>query len=121
MLHDGLHPVVKGPWYFLGLQEILHWISYTQLVIILTFILFLLFYLLKKFPERISSIIKKVFVSFGLIYLILTIIGYYFRGENWEFVLPWNNTYNFVSDFQPLSGFADIEIENISSDKFKTI
>ena len=24
-LHDGLAPVVKGPWYFLGLQEILHW------------------------------------------------------------------------------------------------
>uniref|UniRef100_A0A832DF05 Cytochrome b/b6 N-terminal region profile domain-containing protein n=1 Tax=Ignavibacterium album TaxID=591197 RepID=A0A832DF05_9BACT len=121
ILHDGLHPVVKGPWYFVGIQEILHWISYTQLVIILTFILFLLFYLLKKFPERISSLIKKVFVSFGLIYLILTIIGYYFRGENWEFVLPWNNTYNFVSDFQPLSGFADIEVENISYDKFKTI
>jgi cytochrome b561 len=121
MLHDGLHPVVKGPWYFVGLQEILHWISYTQLIIILTFILFLLFYLLKKFPERISSLIKKVFVSFGLIYLILTIIGFYFRGKNWDFVLPWDNTYKFVSDFQPLSGFADIEIENISSDKFKTI
>jgi hypothetical protein len=24
-LHDGLDPVVKGPWYFLGLQEALHW------------------------------------------------------------------------------------------------
>ena len=121
MLHDGLHPVVKGPWYFVGLQEILHWVSYTQLVIIFTFILFLFFFLLKKFPEEISSLIKKVFVAFGLIYLILTIIGYYFRGENWEFVLPWNNTYNFIPNFQPLSGFADIEIKNIYSDNFKTI
>lgn len=121
VLHDGLHPVVKGPWYFVGLQEILHWISYTQLVIIFNFIFFLLFFLLKKFSEGISSLIKKVFFAFGLIYLILTIIGYYFRGENWEFVLPWNNTYSFVSDFQPLSGFADIETENISPDKFKTI
>ncbi|MGQ9644336.1 MAG: hypothetical protein ACUVT3_10805, partial [Ignavibacterium sp.] len=121
MLHDGFHPVVKGPWYFVGLQEILHWVSYTQLVIIFSLILFLLFYFLKKFSDGISSLIKKALVVFGLIYLILTIIGYYFRGENWEFVLPWNNTYNFIPDFQPLSSFADIEIKNISSDNFKTI
>ena len=27
-LHDGLSPIVKGPWYFLGLQETLHWLSH---------------------------------------------------------------------------------------------
>ncbi|WP_337872049.1 hypothetical protein [Ignavibacterium sp.] len=121
MLHDGLHPVVKGPWYFVGLQEILHWISYSQLVILLTFIFMLLFYFIKKFPEQISSYIKKLFAFAGLLYLILTIIGYYFRGENWEFVLPWNNSYKFISDFTPQSGFADIEINDESLQSLKTI
>ncbi|HEY6005256.1 MAG TPA: hypothetical protein VIV57_20415, partial [Anaeromyxobacter sp.] len=26
-LHDGVDPVVKGPWYFVGLQEVLHWLT----------------------------------------------------------------------------------------------
>jgi len=26
-LHDGVNPSVKGPWYFVGFQEILHWLS----------------------------------------------------------------------------------------------
>ncbi|MCX8106604.1 MAG: hypothetical protein N3D80_12125, partial [Ignavibacterium album] len=121
MLHDGLHQVVKGPWYFVGLQEILHWISYTQLVLLFTFILLVTFYLLKKFPDRISLIIKKTFVVFGLFYLILTIIGYYFRGENWEFVLPWNNTYKFVSDFQPLASISDLEINDLNDKRFRTV
>jgi len=121
MLHDGLHPVVKGPWYFVGLQEILHWISLTQFVIIFTFILFLLFYLIKKFPARISSLVKKSFALLGLIYLVLTIIGYYFRGENWEFVLPWKNTYSFVSDFQPFASFSDVNLDSIPSEKIKTV
>ena len=32
-LHDGLDPMVKGPWYFLGLQEILHWTPWPVVVI----------------------------------------------------------------------------------------
>uniref|UniRef100_A0A7V3E7C7 DUF4405 domain-containing protein n=1 Tax=Ignavibacterium album TaxID=591197 RepID=A0A7V3E7C7_9BACT len=121
MIHDGLHQVVKGPWYFVGLQEILHWISYSQLVLLFTFILLVTFYLLKKFPDRIGLIIKKTFVVFGLFYLILTIIGYYFRGENWEFVLPWNNTYKFVSDFQPLASISDLEINDLNDKRFRTV
>ena len=26
-IHNWLSPVVKGPWYFVGLQEVLHWVS----------------------------------------------------------------------------------------------
>ncbi|BDQ02015.1 MAG: hypothetical protein KatS3mg037_0590 [Ignavibacterium sp.] len=121
MLNDGLHQVVKGPWYFVGLQEILHWISQTQLVLLFTFLLLLAFYYLKKSSDKIATLIKKSFVFLGLIYLLLTIIGYYFRGENWEFVFPWNNTYKFISDFQPLASFSDIDVNEISSEKFKTV
>lgn len=121
MLHDGLHQVVKGPWYFVGLQEILHWISNTKLVLVFFILLLIAFYFLKKTAERFSSFLKKTFIILGLIYLILTLIGYYFRGENWEFILPWNNTYKFISDFQPLASFPDIESGKISADKLKSV
>ncbi len=121
MLHDGLHPVVKGPWYFVGLQEILHWITHTQLIIVFSLLLFIPFYFLKRFPDNISSAIKKFFVFLGFAYLILTVIAYYFRGENWEFVLPWDNTYKFVSDFQPFASIPDIKPDEISSDKIKSV
>ena len=32
-LHDGRDPVVKGPWYFLGLQELLHWTPWPLLAV----------------------------------------------------------------------------------------
>ncbi len=121
MLHDGLHQIVKGPWYFIGLQEILHWISQTQLVLLFSFLLIVAFYFLKKSSEIVSSLIKKIFLALGFIYIILTVIGYYFRGENWEFVFPWDNSYHFISDIQPLASFRDISSEEISADKLKTV
>ena len=32
-LHNGFDPIVKGPWYFLGLQEILHWTPWPLVVV----------------------------------------------------------------------------------------
>ncbi len=32
-LHNGFDPIVKGPWYFLGLQEILHWTPWPIVVV----------------------------------------------------------------------------------------
>lgn len=121
MLHDGLNQIVKGPWYFVGLQELLHWISQTQLVLIFSFLLLIAFYLIKKTTDNISKIIKKSFVFLAAIYLLLTVIGYYFRGENWEFILPWNNTYKFISDIQPFASFSDIDLEKVSIDKLKSV
>jgi len=97
-LHNGLNPIMKGPWYFLGLQEILHWLSYPFIIIVL-----ILFYLtavafLPKYSIKYSVLTKRIiFISF-VVYSILIIIGYYFRGEDWKFVMPWNNPV--VTDFQ---------------------
>jgi len=63
-LHDGKNPIIKGPWYFAGLQEMLHWISQTQLVIIFSFLLFILFYLIKNLREAFSSSVKKILFVF---------------------------------------------------------
>lgn len=92
-LHDGLNPVVKGPWYFVGLQEILHWISTPIIVIIILLIFFVLFYFIPKIKSETASIFKKFFFWLFWGYILITIFAYYFRGEDWNFVLPWENPY----------------------------
>ena len=120
-LHDGKNPVIKGPWYFAGLQEMLHWISQNQLVIIFIFLLFILFYLIKNLREDFSSFAKKILLALLFLYLILTVVGYYFRGENWEFVYPWNNTSATGINFQPLTHFSDLTDTQFTKTEFKQI
>jgi hypothetical protein len=94
------HPTnpAKAPWYFLGLQEM---VSYSALwggVLIPTFIvvgLILIPYMDRSprgqgvwfAPPRLWPNI--FFTLFGLTMLALIIMGYYFRGPNWSFVVPW--------------------------------
>lgn len=89
-LHDNLNPILKGPWYFVGLQEILHWTSQPGwiwiLVVVVLFLIFISYYV----SENRNRNIYRLMVFFTLVYFILTIIGYYFRGENWE----WRNPFN---------------------------
>jgi len=83
-LHDNITPVVKGPWYFLGLQEILHWMTSPEwLILILTGFLVLIYFIPKLTLPKASFIRRIVLYSFYL-YAILTFIAYFFRGENWE-------------------------------------
>jgi len=60
-LHNGLDSIVKGPWYFVGFQEILHWLSrpaYSLLFILLLLIAIFYFPYLKK--QR-AQIIRRIF------------------------------------------------------------
>lgn len=91
MLHDSLDPIIKGPWYFLGLQEILHWISNPLYTITFSLLLFLVFYYLPKINNPGRNKVKNTIVYFTVAYFMLTIFAYYFRGENWELVWPWQN------------------------------
>ncbi len=91
-LHNNLHQVVKGPWYLVGLQEILHWMRHpSRILIFLLVLLVLLYYLphLKKY----SSAGKRVVLYSFYAYLLLTMIGYFFRGENWHWIWPWEKGY----------------------------
>lgn len=120
-LHDGKSPIIKGPWYFVGLQEILHWISQTQVVIIFIAIISIIFYLTKNLRENYSSLAKRSFLIMLFVYLTLTAIGYYFRGENWEFILPWKDSCAEGSSFRPMFNFSDLKDEEFSPMKFKQI
>jgi len=89
-LHDGFDPLMKGPWYFLGLQEMLHWMSRpTWVWLVFILILFMLIWI-REVKYSSSAKIKLVLSFLAFIYLIFTVIGFYFRGENWEFHHPGN-------------------------------
>jgi quinol-cytochrome oxidoreductase complex cytochrome b subunit len=111
-LEDLANPLVtpnpgKAPWYFTGIQELIHYtnkpvIPAIIIPVLIIIWLFLIPYVDRKSKTRFGSILNRIFVGgekrkvltllftlfvFGA--LIFTVIGSLFRGENWSFVLPW--------------------------------
>jgi hypothetical protein len=111
-LEDLANPLVtpnpgKAPWYFTGIQELIHYTNKPVIPAIigplLIFIwLFLIPYIDRKPKTRWTTLFNQIFIGgekrrilitlftifiFGA--LILTIIGSLLRGPNWSFVLPW--------------------------------
>jgi quinol-cytochrome oxidoreductase complex cytochrome b subunit len=111
-LEDLANPLVtpnpgKAPWYFTGIQELIHYtnkpvVPAIIIPLLLIIWLFLIPYVDRESKTRIGSILNRIFVGgekrkvlillftlfiFGA--LIFTVIGSLFRGENWSFVLPW--------------------------------
>jgi menaquinol-cytochrome c reductase cytochrome b/c subunit len=111
-LEDLANPLVtpnpgKAPWYFTGIQELIHYTNKPVIpAIILPLLIFiwlvLIPYIDRKPKTRLTSLFNQIFIGcekrkvlillftifvFGA--LILTVIGSLFRGENWSFVLPW--------------------------------
>ncbi len=87
-LHNGLNQIIKGPWYFIGLQEILHWTVYPEYLLSGLLLILMLFYLLIKTSDKLSKRIKFVLLIMLFIYFSFSIVGWLFRGENWQFVFP---------------------------------
>ncbi len=97
----------KAPWYFTGIQELIHYTDkpvIPGIIIPLLIVLWLVLipYIDRKPGIRLSSILNRIFIggekrrvlltlftAFILGALIFTVIGSLFRGENWSFVLPW--------------------------------
>ena len=97
----------KAPWYFTGIQELIHYtnrpvIPAIIIPLLIVIWLFLIPYIDREPKTRFASFLNRIFVGgpkrrvvlilftcfvFGA--LIFTAIGSLFRGENWGFVLPW--------------------------------
>ncbi len=111
-LEDLANPLVtpnpgKAPWYFTGIQELIHYTNKPVIPAIIVPVLIIVWLILvpyidKKPRTRLTSFFNQIFIGgekrriliflftvfvFGA--LILTVIGSLFRGENWGFVLPW--------------------------------
>ena len=112
-LHDNSSQIIKGPWYFLGLQEILHWLSYPSIILILILLYLLAFALIPKYSNRFSVIIKKIiFISF-IVYSVLIIVGFFFRGADWEFIMPWKNPVLTEFHFEPFDNISGISAKEL--------
>ncbi len=111
-LEDLANPLVtpnpgKAPWYFTGIQELIHYTTkpvIPAIIIPLLIVIWLILipYIDRKPKTRFGSLFNRLFIGgekgrilvflftlFVIGALIFTIIGSLFRGENWSFVLPW--------------------------------
>lgn len=95
-----MHPPnpAKAPWYFLGLQEMVSYSAFwggVGIPTIFVLLLFLVPYLdrspggVGKWFARERLLANTLFLLFVIVNIILIVIGTFFRGPNWEFIIPW--------------------------------
>ena len=94
-LHDNLNPTVKGPWYFVGFQEILHWLSHPEWSLLLFLALIGLIYFVNSGKGKMVHVAKRSLLIFTAFYLVLTVIGLFFRGEGWSWTVPGSPEYQY--------------------------
>ena len=111
-LEDLANPLVtpnpgKAPWYFTGIQELIHYTTKPVIPAIIVPMLLIIWLLLIPYIDRKpktkpGSVLNRIliggerrtvlvilFICFVVGALGFTVIGSLFRGENWSFVLPW--------------------------------
>jgi len=111
-LEDLANPLVtpnpgKAPWYFTGIQELIHYTNKPVIPAIIVPALIIIWLILVPYLDRKPktpfafffnriliggekrSILIILFTLFIFGALTFTIIGSLFRGENWSFILPW--------------------------------
>ncbi|MEI6062387.1 MAG: hypothetical protein WCR72_16930, partial [Bacteroidota bacterium] len=89
-LNDSL---MKGPWYFVGLQETMHWVNNPAWISFGLLILFLLLYLAPWVKPAQTKTIKRFLFLLMMVYALLTITGLFFRGPMWQWQWPWHQDY----------------------------
>lgn len=94
-LHDNINPSVKGPWYFVGFQEILHWMRHPGWSLLLFLVLLVLIYIVNAKKNRAAFFSKRILLAFTIFYLFLTVTGLFFRGENWKWAFPGQAKYSY--------------------------
>lgn len=85
----------KAPWYFVALQELLaHFHPLVAGVLVPTGIIVGLFVLpyidrTRFHQPKYRRVAVYTFTAFLVIWIVLTLIGFAFRGPNWSWVWPW--------------------------------
>lgn len=80
--------IEKGPWYLVGLQELLHWMARPAIAVWLMLLSLLVFILLPKFPRGFRPWIRGTMAIAAGVYALLSVMGIGFRGEGWRLQSP---------------------------------
>jgi len=89
----------KAPWYFLGLQELLHYFPPTTggvLVPGLVLVALAVLPYIDRNPSRAYADRKVAIITFTMFLIfwaVVTLAGSFFRGPGWLWVWPWVNMY----------------------------
>jgi hypothetical protein len=120
-LHDNISLIVKGPWYFVGLQEVLHWMNRHGWIWIIFGLLLLSISILLDVNDFTASFIKKGLYFLFLGYVFLTFSGYFFRGENWSWRWPWKDNFFKTDPFRVGPDFSAIQFSKYAWEKIPTV
>ncbi|NTV83929.1 MAG: DUF4405 domain-containing protein, partial [Bacteroidales bacterium] len=95
----------KGPWYFIGFQEMLHWFSKPGWTWLLLLTLLALIWILPRISFKWNLRLKNLLIIFLFFYFLMTITGTFFRGESWQWKWPWQESvvYQDLVSFHPLT------------------
>jgi menaquinol-cytochrome c reductase cytochrome b/c subunit len=92
-------PAAKAPWYFLGLQEVLHYFPATVAGVLipgLTLVALAALPYLDRNPSR-AYVDRKLSITlfslFAVFYAMITLMGSFFRGPGWIWTWPWQGLY----------------------------
>lgn len=85
----------KAPWYFLGLQELLHYFQPTTAGLMIPGLVLLGLMVLpyvdrnpsRAYADRKVAIVT--FTMFAVFWAVITLVGSFFRGPGWEWQWPW--------------------------------
>lgn len=89
----------KAPWYFLGLQELLHYFAPTTAGIMvpgLTLLALIVLPYVDRNPSRAYADRKVAITTFSMFlvfWAVVTIAGSFFRGPGWVWSWPWQHMY----------------------------
>src|SRR5260370_42304894 len=106
-LRDPANPNVtpnpaKAPWYFLGLQELLHYFPPTTAGVLVPGLVLVALAVLpyvdrnpsRAYADRKVAIVT--FTMFGVFWVVVTLAGSFFRGPGWIWVWPWPGMYFYL-------------------------
>jgi quinol-cytochrome oxidoreductase complex cytochrome b subunit len=88
----------KAPWYFLGLQELVHYSALIGGVLVpaLVVLALVLVPYLDRSPRGVGvwfarerRLANAIFAVLAVVAVVLTLIGTFFRGPNWRWIWPW--------------------------------